>query len=214
MKKSKIFEEFPAKASHQWDELHTILCQGGLVIAPTDTIWGIFVCGHEHSYLKKVHRLKNRAENKPLILFLSEWSQLERYIEQRFFDKIECLQKIWRNNMTLIFPSHPLSPIKNFGYESIGIRFPNIPGWSELISTLHMQEKPVFCTSANISNKPVVNSFVQAVQIFDGKVDIIFKEKIKNLGEASTIVNLTRDVFLIRGNLSSKEHQELCKVAI
>ncbi|HVW15082.1 MAG TPA: L-threonylcarbamoyladenylate synthase [Mucilaginibacter sp.] len=139
---------------------------GGIILYPTDTIWGIGCDATNTDAIKKIYALKQRDEAKSMIILLDTENKLESYISDVpavAYDLIEYAE----NPLTLVMPgAKNLSPAIISADGSIGIRIAKHNFCQQLIQRLR---KPLVSTSANISGRPSPQFFAQVDQeIIDG----------------------------------------------
>ncbi|MFD1255810.1 L-threonylcarbamoyladenylate synthase [Mucilaginibacter terrae] len=143
-----------------------IVQQGGIILYPTDTIWGIGCDATNTEAVKKIFALKQRAEEKSMIILLDTENKLEGYVRDVpviAYDLIEFTE----NPLTLVMPgAKNISPALIAADGSIGVRVSKHPFCQQLIQRLR---KPLVSTSANISGQPSPQNFSQiAVEITNG----------------------------------------------
>src|SRR6195952_5345776 len=143
-----------------------VLQEGGIILYPTDTIWGIGCDATNTAAIEKIYRLKQRDETKSMIILLDTENKLESYISDvnpLAYDLIEYAE----NPLTLVMPgAKNISPALISSDGSIGIRVAKHPFCEQLIQRLR---KPLVSTSANISGSPSPQYFSQIDQeIIDG----------------------------------------------
>ncbi|MDB5123344.1 MAG: tsaC 2 [Mucilaginibacter sp.] len=135
-----------------------VLQEGGIILYPTDTIWGIGCDATNTEAIKKIYALKQRDEAKSMIILLDTENKLESYISDvnpLAYDLIEYAE----NPLTLVMPgAKNISPALISSDGSIGIRISKHPFCQQLIQRFR---KPVVSTSANISGKPSPQYFSQ-----------------------------------------------------
>jgi L-threonylcarbamoyladenylate synthase len=133
-----------------------ILKDGGLILYPTDTIWGIGCDATNPESVDKVFKLKGRSEEKSLIILLDTDNKLQSYVKEVpdiAYDLIEYAE----NPLTIIY-----SGAKNIAQNaiasdgSIGIRIVRHKFCEQLISRFR---KPIISTSANLSGQPAPVTF-------------------------------------------------------
>ncbi|MBS1502135.1 MAG: threonylcarbamoyl-AMP synthase [Bacteroidetes bacterium] len=139
---------------------------GGIILYPTDTIWGIGCDATNTDAIKKIYALKQRDEAKSMIILLDTENKLGSYIGDVpaiAYDLIEYAE----NPLTLVMPgAKNLSPAIISADGSIGIRIAKHNFCQQLIQRLR---KPLVSTSANISGRPSPQFFGQIDQeIIDG----------------------------------------------
>jgi L-threonylcarbamoyladenylate synthase len=169
-----------------------ILQEGGIILYPTDTIWGIGCDATNTEAVQKIYRLKQRDEAKSMIILLDTENKLESYVRDvnpLAYDLIEYAE----NPLTLVMPgAKNVSPALIAADGSIGIRVTANEFCKQLIQRLR---KPLVSTSANISGKPSPQYFSQIDQeIIDG-VDYVvdMDQHSKEIKNPSTIMKLSPD---------------------
>jgi len=169
-----------------------ILQEGGIILYPTDTIWGIGCDATNTEAVQKIYRLKQRDEAKSMIILLDTENKLESYVRDvnpLAYDLIEYAE----NPLTLVMPgAKNVSPALIAADGSIGIRVTGNEFCKQLIQRLR---KPLVSTSANISGKPSPQYFSQIDQeVIDG-VDYVvdIDQDSKEIKNPSTIMKLSPD---------------------
>jgi L-threonylcarbamoyladenylate synthase len=169
-----------------------ILQEGGIILYPTDTIWGIGCDATNTEAVQKIYRLKQRDEAKSMIILLDTENKLESYVRDvnpLAYDLIEYAE----NPLTLVMPgAKNVSPALIAADGSIGIRVTSNDFCKQLIQRLR---KPLVSTSANISGKPSPQYFSQIDQeVIDG-VDYVvdIDQHSKEIKNPSTIMKLSPD---------------------
>jgi L-threonylcarbamoyladenylate synthase len=127
-----------------------VLRDGGTILYPTDTIWGIGCDATNAQAVEKVFKIKKRSENKSMIVLLDDAAWLATYVEKVpdiAFDLIELSEK----PLTIIFSNaKKLAENITASDGSAGIRIVRDEFCKRLISQFR---KPIVSTSANISNQ-------------------------------------------------------------
>jgi L-threonylcarbamoyladenylate synthase len=133
-----------------------VLQDGGIILYPTDTIWGIGCDATNAEAVKKIYDLKQRDETKSMIILLDSDSKLQSYIAEVpdvAYDLIEYAE----NPLTLVMPG-----AKNLAANlvnedgTVGIRVTNHEFCKQLLQRFR---KPIVSTSANISGQPSPKNF-------------------------------------------------------
>jgi L-threonylcarbamoyladenylate synthase len=169
-----------------------VVQDGGIILYPTDTIWGIGCDAANTEAVKKIFALKQRDETKSMIILLDTENKLESYIQEVpsiAYDLIEYAE----NPLTLVMPgAKNISPALIAADGSVGLRIAKHDFCRQLIQRLR---KPLVSTSANISGKPSPQTFDEVEQeIIDG-VDYVVNLEQHNAGKKkpSTIMRLNPD---------------------
>lgn len=169
-----------------------VVQDGGIILYPTDTIWGIGCDATNTEAIKRIFKLKQRDEAKSMIILLDSENKLESYVKEVpaiAYDLIEYAE----NPLTLVMPgARNISPALISEDGNVGIRVAKHDFCQQLIQRLR---KPLVSTSANISGKPSPQNFSQMdQQIIDG-VDYVvdLEQNSTELKKPSTIMRLNPD---------------------
>ena len=176
-----------------------IMHKGGVILYPTDTVWGIGCDATNPEAVKRVYEIKKRQDSKALLLLVDSADRLARYVGDVpavAWDLIELTTK----PLTIIYDgARNLAPNLIAEDGSVGIRVT-----SELFSKelCYRFQKAVVSTSANVSGEPTPNNFSEiAPEIIDA-VDYVVNYKQQELEKAksSSIIKLTKNgtVTIIR----------------
>jgi L-threonylcarbamoyladenylate synthase len=143
-----------------------VIQDGGIILYPTDTIWGIGCDAANTEAVKKIYRLKQRDEAKSMIILLDTDNKLASYV-QDVPELAYTLIEYAENPLTLIIPgARNISPALIAADGSVGIRVSSHPFCQQLIQRLR---RPLVSTSANVSGRPSPQYFSQVDQeIIDG----------------------------------------------
>jgi L-threonylcarbamoyladenylate synthase len=148
------------------------LKKGGIILYPTDTIWGLGCDATNTSAVKKIFRIKPRNDNKSLLILVNGEQMLQRYVRDIPEIAFE-LANVSGSPLTIIYPKG-----KNLAEGvcntdgSVGIRICHDEFCSELIGRLR---KPIVSTSANFSGKPSPGNFREIEMAVIDAVDFVVK---------------------------------------
>ena len=161
----------------------------GIVIFPTETVYGIGASAFLHDSCRRIYSIKNRPEDNPLIIHVHT---PELIPEMGYFpDFAQVLLGQSEHPLTFILRKKN-NNLFSGNLDTIAIRSPHMP----LAKKFLQHSGPVSAPSANISGKPSITGFTDAVEIFNGKVDCILQGDDSSIGLESTIIDLTRDIPL------------------
>ena len=169
-----------------------VILDGGIILYPTDTIWGIGCDANNTEAIKKIFALKQRDEAKSMIILLDTENKLESYIQEVpsiAYDLIEYAE----NPLTLIMPgAKNISPALVAADGSVGIRIAKHDFCQQLIQRLR---KPLVSTSANISGRPSPQTFDEVDQAIINGVDYVvnLEQHSTEKKKPSTIMRLNPD---------------------
>ena len=179
------------------EESVKILMSGGIILYPTDTIWGIGCDATNTNSINKIYEIKKRPKNKPLILLVNDIKMLSKYVKSLSKEIIKII-KTSETPTTIIYPNPKNLPKILTQTNTIAIRITNDYFCNEVIKKLN---KPIISTSANISNDINPKNFKQVKKKIKENVDYIVKHKINlNMEKASRIIkiNSQNKIELIR----------------
>jgi L-threonylcarbamoyladenylate synthase len=172
------------------DNLEEILKNGGTILYPTDTIWGIGCDATNEEACQKILKLKQRSEDKSFIVLVDSIQMLEKYtvsFPEVCYDLIDFAVR----PLTIIYPnSRGLAPSVIAKDGSVGIRVTNDPFCIKLIRTL---KKPIVSTSANISGEKSPVNFATVSELIKHGVDIVIPDNGKAQGQPSQIIKIGED---------------------
>jgi len=176
-----------------------VLQNGGVILYPTDTIWGIGCDACNEEAVKRIYAIKNRVDSKSMLVLLENAALLDRYVDEVpeiAFDLIEVTDK----PLTIIYDGAK-NLAKNLIADdgSIGIRITTEAFSSDLIRRF---KRPVVSTSANISGKKSPACFAEIDQKIIEAVDYVVKYRQDETQKAvpSGIIKLGRsgEIKIIR----------------
>jgi L-threonylcarbamoyladenylate synthase len=169
-----------------------VLLGGGIILYPTDTVWGIGCDATNNAAVAKIYALKKRSDEKSMIVLLADENEIPKYVTQpdpKVFDYIKGIHK----PTTFIYDGGT-NLAKNMiqGDGTIGIRITSDPFCKKLIRRF---QKPLVSTSANISGYPSPALFEDIDVEIKGGVDYIVQHRQNDLNAAlpSAIVKLNAD---------------------
>ena len=168
------------------------LSDGGVILYPTDTIWGLGCDATNDKAIERIYKIKKRSTQNPLIVLVHSEAMLLKYVEEVpeiAFELIENTQQ----PLTLIFSkAKKLSPLVCGHDGSIAIRVVNEPFCKALISTY---KKPVVSTSANLSNMPTPANFAEISSNIKNAVDYVvqYRQNDTNRMQPSLIIKILPD---------------------
>lgn len=174
-----------------------ILHNGGTILYPTDTVWGIGCDATNEAAVEKIIQLKNRPENKSFVVLANEKMLLEyaASLDLAIFDYLETVEKpttvIYENAIGLAD-----SVLAEDG--SVAIRICKEPFCKTLLSRF---KKPILSTSANLSGEPAPRIFKEIGEVIKSGVDYIvnYREDDETIAEPSAIIKWNNgDIEVIR----------------
>ena len=191
-----------------YEELKTpakIIKEGGIVIFPTETVYGIGTNGLDKEAIKKLYEVKQRPLNKPISLLVSNIEMVEQVAQNISKLEYKIMQNFFPGPLTIILEKKDIVPdILTANTKTVGIRMPSGEIAKKLIEYAGV---PIATPSANISGKPSGTNIKDIQKDFDGKVDCFIDNGESKLGIPSTIVRvINNEVHILRqGSISMEQ---------
>lgn len=185
-------------------EIVEVLRKGGLILYPTDTVWGIGCDATNEQAVRKVFELKKRDDSKSLVLLASDLDMVCHYVKELPF-MAESLVELNDAPMTIIYPGAmtgpgALAPSTVTADGTVGIRIPMSDFCKGLCSRLG---RPIVSTSANISGEATPKGFDDISSHVKEGVDLVVDPALGSeaTGRPSQIImlGLGGEVKIIRG---------------
>ncbi|HEY9260353.1 L-threonylcarbamoyladenylate synthase [Chitinophaga sp.] len=169
-----------------------VLRNGGLILYPTDTIWGIGCDATDEAAVQKVYDLKKRSESKSLVILLADVKDLLHFIANPRPDIADMIAGFTRPTTVIYEGALGLAPNVISEDGSIAIRIVKDPFCRHLIKRLR---KPLVSTSANISGAPSPARFSDVTDDIRNGVDYIVKHRQEEAANniASRIIRINKD---------------------
>ena len=173
------------------------LKSGGILLYPTDTVWGLGCDALNENAIEKIFTLKKRPQEKSLIVLLPEAKDILKYVATPHPDIIDMLENF--SEPTTVIYEHPLYFPENILHHdgSIAIRVTQDPFCKALLKRF---QKPIISTSANISGTPTPAHFDLITADIKTQVDYIVKHRQEDKTEKSpsAIVRIKDDGSILK----------------
>ncbi len=167
-----------------------VLKDGGLILYPTDTVWGVGCDATNEEAVNKIYQLKKRTDKKAMIVLVAEEREVLQYVASPDLQVFAYLQEA-KKPTTVIYEG-AIGLADNLVAEdgSIAIRICEEEFCKHLIKRFR---KPVVSTSANISGHPVASVFMEITDVIKNGVDYVVhhRQDDKNKANPSTIIKWT-----------------------
>lgn len=188
-----------------------IIKEGGIVIFPTETVYGIGTNGLDKEAIKKLYEVKQRPLNKPISLLVSNIEMVNQVAKNISKLEYKIMQNFFPGPLTIILEKKDIVPdILTANTNTVGIRMPSGEIARKLIEYAGV---PIATPSANISGKPSGTNIKDIQKDFEGKVDYFIDNGESKLGIPSTIVRvINNEVHILRhGSISKEEINNIVK---
>ena len=190
-----------------FDKVSESLTGGGIIIYPTETLYGIGCLAFNQEACRRIVEIKGRSADKGLIVLIRDTEMLDRH----FYVPTELLVRYSRNQKPLTLILRPKSAFPeevSGGRDSVAARISTSPFVKEVLSRVG---EPITSTSANISGRGNSNRFTDIRRDFPSGIDVIVDSGTLPPSMGSAIVNLTTTSpeIIREGDLSVTEIKEI-----
>lgn len=180
-----------------------VLRKGGVILYPTDTVWGIGCDATDPEAVAKIYAIKNREDSKSLVLLASDMDMICRYVKEVPEMAIQLVE-VNDKPMTIIYPgavvadkgakqsNHCLANNTVAEDGTVGIRVPMMDFCQQLVSRLG---RPIVSTSANISGAETPRHFAEISEAIKSAVDHVVDPSLEkgSTGKSSSIIKVGLD---------------------
>jgi L-threonylcarbamoyladenylate synthase len=166
-------------------ECDQCISREGVVIFPTDTIYGIGCTAFQPKPIERIFAIKGRDFKKALPILIGSPEQIQLVASECDHRSKRLMQTFWPGPLTIILPKHTSLPPNLSPYDTVGIRMPNHPWLIELLKLTG----PLAATSANPSGSPEARNVAEAVLTMDGKINLIIDGGQSSSNLPSTVVD-------------------------
>lgn len=185
------------------DKLRTILENGGAVVLPTETVYGLFAQALNEEAVNRVYQLKQRPRDKAMNLNVSNLNDIYFFSQNppHYLEKL--YNRFMPGPLTIILKANKNVPFwVNSGLDTVGFRLPNHEKTLRLIA----ETGPLIGPSANVSGKESGKEFTKLLSQFSEKLEGIADDEALT-GIDSTILDLSGDKakILRQGSISREE---------
>ena len=173
----------------QIEEAVKVLRSGGILLYPTDTIWGIGCDATDEKAVERVFEIKQRADSKSLIILASDMDMVARYVRE-IPEMAVTVESLSDKPLTIIYPEGiNLAPNVTAEDGSIAIRIPKNDFCVELVRRFG---KPIVSTSANVSGTPAPRRYIDIPDSVKASVNLCIDPSFDqgSTGKASSIIKL------------------------
>ena len=179
-----------------------VLRSGGVILYPTDTVWGIGCDATDPEAVAKVYAIKNREDSKSLVLLASDIDMVCRYVKE-IPEMAVQLVEVNDKPMTIIYPGAVVGNAEDksphcLAYNAVaedgtvGIRIPMMDFCQQLVSRFG---RPIVSTSANISGEATPKKFAEISEQIKSAVDYMVDPSLEKgaTGKSSSIIKVGLD---------------------
>jgi L-threonylcarbamoyladenylate synthase len=189
---------------HNATEAGKIIARGGVIAFRTDTFYGLGADPLNRQAVQRIRKLKGREDAKPILILLSDLSEIDRFITHQSEIFQTVADRFWPGPLTLVGVAHANLPEElTAGTGTIGVRLPD----DERVRSLVREcGGALTATSANASGQPPARSAQDVRNYFPSGLDLIVDGGEVNATQASTVLDLSgAEANLIREGAITRE---------
>jgi L-threonylcarbamoyladenylate synthase len=177
------------KADHPIAFPHAVdvLKNGGLVVFPTDTVYGLAAWPYRAKFVERLFVVKGRSSTRAIAVLIPRPEDLNQVAVSPSKAALKLAQRFWPGPLTLIMSKQPSLPDVLSPQPTIGIRVPD----HQVALTILRLSGPLAVTSANLSGKDNTNTAREAFEQLGGRVHLIIDGGKSPGGVPSTVVDCT-----------------------
>jgi L-threonylcarbamoyladenylate synthase len=181
-----------------------VIQAGGVIVYPTETVYGIGGDAFNPSAGDRVHVAKQRRERKPLLILIPDRVSVSLLSQEIPQAALELMEAFWPGPLTLVLSASSKVPAEvTQGTGSVGMRVPSSPLCTKL---LRLAGTPIISTSANISGDIPCHSVDEIENVLKPHIDLLLDAGPLRASEPSTVVDVTTDIpRLLRGGAIAAE---------
>ena len=185
-------------------DIGNCLENGGLVIFPTETVYGIGALATNRNAVDNIFIAKGRANDNPLIVHLSNKEEINKYAYISNDVEKKLIDSFMPGPFTIILKKKEIIPNNvSAGLDTVGIRIPSNYIANKILSYNNL---PIAAPSANISGRPSGTNINDIINEFKDKVDYIIDGNNTDIGVESTVVKVINNIpVILRPGFISKE---------
>ncbi|HZY10910.1 MAG TPA: L-threonylcarbamoyladenylate synthase [Bacteroidota bacterium] len=172
-----------------------VLMHGGVILYPTDTIYGLGCNALDEPAIKRIFLIKQREEAKPMLLLVRNLAMVRALVEEITPLARSLIKKHWPGPLTIIFKAKPqISKLLTARTGKIGVRLPKNNFCRQLIAFCNV---PIVSTSANVSGQKSETDVDYISKQFSHRVDLVINGGILHSSPPSTVIDLSENTIVI-----------------
>lgn len=176
-------------------EAAEIINNGGIVVFPTETVYGIGADALNDEAVDKIFKAKGRPQDNPLIVHIAEFDELYTLAKVVPTSAKILADKFWPGPLTMIlYKNNILSDKITANLNTAAIR---LPVNKIALALIKESKKPIAAPSANLSGKPSPTDASHVIEDLMGKVDMIIDGGSTDIGLESTVIDMTSEIPMI-----------------
>ncbi|MFA6636741.1 MAG: L-threonylcarbamoyladenylate synthase [Candidatus Omnitrophota bacterium] len=196
------------------DEAAATIKRGGLVAFPTETVYGLGADALNAEAVAGIFSAKKRPLDDPLIVHISQKSDLSRLTVQVPEKAVRLIEKFWPGPLTVVLKKTSLVPdIVTTGLNTVAVR---MPSGAIALRLIDAAQTPIAAPSANLFGRPSPTLAEHVISDMEGRLDMVIDGGAPEIGIESTVVAFRGDevVVLRPGGTTIEQIQEVTGSAV
>lgn len=177
-------------------ECAKVIRKGGLVVFPTETVYGIAAdCGNPKA-MQRLREVKRRSEDKPFSILISQIGLISNYTSSTDTKLYKLIHEYWPGPLTVVVPAREEG-------QTIGVRMPD---HSVALRLVQESQCTIAAPSANLEGKDPPKTCAEALADLDGLVDVAIDAGSARIGTGSSVVDMTKErPQVLRGGVITQD---------
>jgi L-threonylcarbamoyladenylate synthase len=169
-----------------------VIQAGGLIVYPTETIYGIGSNALHRRGIKRIHALKRRTERRPILVLVPTIESVLPLVQRIPPTGRKFMEAFWPGPLTLVFSASRTLPEELIqGRGTVGIR---IPSCTLCLRLLELCECPITSTSANLSGEAPLSSIEEMKKVLTPGIDLYLDAGVLPPSKPSTVVDVSEEI--------------------
>lgn len=186
-----------------------IIKNGGIVIFPTETVYGIGCNGLDEKAIKKLYEIKQRPLSQAISLLVSDIDMINKIAKDITDLEYKLMEKFFPGPLTIILKKKKIVPnILTAHQDTVGVRMPSEEIARKLVEYAKV---PIATPSANVTGRQSGTNMKDIIKDFEGKVDYFIDGGQSKIGIASTIIKVIDNIphILRSGSITEEQIAEV-----
>ncbi|MBR1749692.1 MAG: threonylcarbamoyl-AMP synthase [Ruminococcus sp.] len=182
----------------------SLIRTGKVVGIPTETVYGLGANALDEKAVADIFKAKGRPQDNPLIVHISDFSQLDSLVSDIPTLAKKCAESFWPGPLTMIMKKKSIIPsVTSGGLDTVGIRMPSNKTARRIIE---LSGVPIAAPSANLSGSPSPTTAKHVFNDMSGRIPAIVDGGMSAVGVESTVISFEEDAIrILRPGFISKE---------
>ena len=170
-----------------------VAANGGVIVFPTDTLYGMACDPRNPEALARVYDIKGRSAQKALPVLVGGLDQLVEIVSEVPEKARHLLETFWPGPLTIVLPKQPGLPAELTPYPGVAVRMPNHPFALALLQAFG----PLAVTSANLSDHANPGTAEEVLAQLGNSVDLVIDSGRLEIGRGSTILDCGSETLVL-----------------